>query len=378
MQFDREELLSLLSDASPALDRTSNIPGFDHFWFDGKYVYAYNGGLGVRLVLESNLNCGLPGKTLLDLIRTSALKEIDIEASKKGTVLKMGKSRINLVTMDAERKPWAFPTPSKKGPGQIKATLKLTEDVLAAFTKVSFVRRMGKVTQAIHNGVAVIPEKKTTDFYATDSASMARVSLDLVSDENLPNFIAPWGFVERFLTLATPNASLYYLDKCLIVEDDGVLVCSNLMEFPDYPDMPKTMDELDIPEVSVEVPSGLQSILDRVVILSGDPAAPILLTADGTTLTLEGKYRLGSLSEDLPFKTGRSAEGKFPAYLVRRGLVEAEEMAITTKLLVLRGKDKTSDFIYLVSTTHQPKPEPEVKVRAKKQVEELEDEEAPF
>src|SRR5687767_12853360 len=106
MKFDREELLSSLADASPALAKTDTIPGLDHFWFDGKYVYAYDGGLGVRVPLKLDLECGLPGKTLLELLKTSALKEVEIEAPKRDATIKMGKSSVTMVTMDLDKMGW--------------------------------------------------------------------------------------------------------------------------------------------------------------------------------------------------------------------------------------------------------------------------------
>jgi DNA polymerase III sliding clamp (beta) subunit (PCNA family) len=360
-KFDREQLLSVLADVAPALAKSATIPGLDHLWFDGKHVYAYDGGLGIRKELKTDLECGLPGKVLLDLIRTSALKEVEIEAAKAGVVLKMGKSKVNLVALDNERAPWAFPAPSKK----TKSILELTDDVLAAFTRVAFVRRSGKPTTAVHNGISVVPQQKVTEFYATDSQSIARVTLKLVLDEEVPSFIAPWGFVDAFLALVEPGATVQVLDDCLLVIGQDVLIGSNLLEFPDHPDLPKTVNGANTGKEGADIPAGLQSVLDRAAILSGDKLASVQLSVGEKTLTISGKYKLGAVNEALTLsKAFPVAGGAFNSEYVRRGLGTAKAMVLTEKALVMQD----DDFVYIVAKVYEPKQETKDEGKAKEPI----------
>ena len=356
MQFEREELQSALKDASPALARTPEIPGLECFWFDGKHVYAYNGGLGVRIKLKADLDCGLPGKTLMDLIGTSALKQIELDEKDDGdATLKMGKSRVNLAAKAGDKNPWGFPESPEKA-NNVVDELELTEDVFAAFTKVSFARLSGKPLTAVHNGISVIPSKGTLEFYATDSNSMARLALEVKVGKDLPNFIAPWEFVDRFLALLEPGDMLYVLEDCLVAVGDRAMVCSNLLEFPDHPDMPKTVDELlkDEP-LMADLPDGLQSVLDRASILSRDKeGAPVKITTSANRLKIEGKYGLGAVSEDLTLKGKVDAgEASFRAHLIGRGLRHAKTIGMAgSGVLVLKDGD---EFVYLVSSIAEPK-----------------------
>lgn len=349
MTFDREELLSALADASPALARTSTIPGLDHFWFDGDFVYAYDGGLGVRVAFKSELECGLPGKALLDLLKTSALKQVDMSFDKSDVVIAMGRSKINVVSLDNARSAWAFPLPGKKTTDAAQGILVLSEAVLEAITRVSFARLSGKATRVVENGVTVVPQKSTVEFYATDSASLARTLVKEKVDQDMPRFVAPWAFVDRFLELAEPGAKLLVMEDCLMVESKGVLICSNLLELPDDPDLPKAMAPhlRDKEDEVVELPLGLQSVLDRAMILSGQEEAVVTFTAEGKLLVLEGRYGLGHLEEELPVK-GKMPEvtAKFPAHLVRRALGQAKTIMLSSKAMVL---DDGVDFVYVLA-----------------------------
>lgn len=369
MQFDREELLSVLTDANPALAKAANIPGLDHFWFDGEYVYAYDGGLGVRVAFKSELDCGLPGKALLDLLKTSALKQVDLDITKTDVVLKMGKAKVNLVSLDLDRMAWNFPIKGKKGyiypndknrPAESVGTLELTEQVLDAITRVSFLRgTVDKDVQprVVHQGVTIVPQKDSLEFYTTDSTSIARVSVKGKPPKGLEMVVAPWAFVDRVLELAEPGAKLQVLEDCLIVEGDGIQVCSNLLEIPEDPNLSQTLAYhlRDDQDPVAELPAGLQPVLDRVEILAGPDEAVVRLTTEGKLLILDGNYALGSLDEELPLKVKLEVmSASFVAKRLRRGLGQAKFFIISQKAIAF---DDDESFVYVVAAKYSPKKE---------------------
>src|SRR5438132_1586679 len=135
MTFDREELLQTLSAASRALAKNTAVPDYECFWFDDNHVFAYDGGLGIRLKLESEFaNVSIPGKSLLSLLKTSSLQQVflDISIEKSGeaprAILQMGKSKVSLAVRGVDP-PLKWDTP--KG-----STLKLTEAVFEALSQV--------------------------------------------------------------------------------------------------------------------------------------------------------------------------------------------------------------------------------------------------
>lgn len=369
-KFDREELLKLLTLAAPALAKTAAIKERMHFWFMGKYVYAYDGGLGIRLPLpeDSGLECGLPGKMLLDLLRTSSLSEATLEVTKGDAVLQLGKAKLKLVALSGDRHTWPFP----EAPAKNSRPLKLSKELLEAFGKVMFVKAQ-KADYAIHHGVSVTSDDGVTAVAATDSKTI--VYTTVAQDANIPNCLLPWAFLKAATELSIPDSILYIMEpnaekglRCLFLESEGRQVCSNLLGYPDDVDLAGVVNK-HLGDNPVKLPSELKLILDRARILSSGEEALITLASRGTFLEVSGRWVLGSLSEKLPLeKSIDDASGRFLAEFVERGMPYADLFYLSDKALVLCDDEET--FFYVVGA------KTDVKSKAKPEEEEAEEEEA--
>lgn len=342
MTFDREELLSILSDARPALGTVPVIPELSHFWFDKKYLYAYDGGLGVRLAFKTELDCGIPGKTLLDLLRTSTQKEVFLDDVDDTVILQMGKAKVSIAMLNGERRTWPFPDSIPK---KTIGSIVLSEAMVEAFNKVLFVRA-SKPSKAVNHGITIIPKKKDIEIYTTDDNSIAQAIVDEVPPAGLKKFVAPWGFVDRILELVEPGATLHILPDCLMVENKEVLICSNLLELPDNPDLPKTIADSLNDNDPINLPVGLQPILARATILAGQDDAKLNLSVKGNNLQLKGRYALGSLDEQVALKTKGDGTGVFTAGLINRALPYVDSFVISDRALALYGE---GNFLYLLA-----------------------------
>ena len=341
--FEREKLVSILTDARPALSGGGILPELSHFWFDEKYVYAYDGGLGVRLALETNLNCGVPGKVFYDLLKTSTLKEVFLDVVKETVVLQMGKAKVQVATLDKERGPWPFPASAPKK----AVSLTLTEEILVALRQVMFVKT-SDATQAVHHGVVFEPFDDHLELFTTDGNSMARVTVEEQLPEDVPRFVAPWGFLGRILELVEPDSKLFILDDCLLAGGGDVLICSNLLELPDAPNLIKTLGAHLTKDKPVALPAGFQAVLDRALILAGSEEPLLTLTIDGETLRIEGDYDVGSVNEKLSVPKSKmpTVSVRFVANLLVRGLGHAETFTLSKKSIVLYGGE---NFLYLLA-----------------------------
>lgn len=354
MKFNREELIAALASAAPALARNASIPGLDHFWFEKDSVLAYDALLGVCVPIESDLEFGLPGRTLMELLKLSAHKEVFLDEDKGGAVLQMGKSKTNLVALPVERSPWQFPTEQKT---LAKATkVDLTEEVLAAIGRVSFLRYVGKPLRAVHNGVTIYPTKSAVEFCATDSACIAAAVVNDKTALEEP-VVLPWGFVDRLSTLVEPDSPLYILKDCLVARGSGAIVCSNLLELTEAePDQPKVLSSL-LPDLEdfVPVPPQLMQLLDKATVLAGNTdrdAVLVNLEVDGKTLIVSGKYALGSFNEKLALDSdGGQAEAAFRPDYIRRVLGLATKFVITGKAGAF--SDDSGEFTYAASARVQ-------------------------
>jgi len=349
MKFAREQLVKVLEQASRALGKTKPqpVPALAHFWFDRRYVYAFDGSRGVRLPLPSDIDCGLPS-VLLDLVKTSPLAEITLEVDPKDperVLLKMGRSRISLVSLPPDRSVWPFKAPVPKKSDQF---LQLSAEVCAAFKQLAFIEP-AQPTHVMHAGVTVQTTADGVGFYATDSKSLARLVLPAHRSQ-LPRVLLSWEFMRSIGELITPGATLHLTKDCLIVEQDGVLVASTLRELTDTaPDLAKTVvDRLKHAPKPVALPPGLARVLERATILGTEDAILTMTIRHGAgvradsdkVLSLSGIYPLGSLTQYLPLTGDPVLSGaNFPAKLVDQALPYADRFSLSKETLVLYGGD---------------------------------------
>lgn len=345
-KLDREALVKALTAVKPALGKVGGVmPAWGHFWFDGEYVAAYNGGLGIRLPFATKLDMGIPGEPLLKLLATSTLKEMSIEPSKGGVQLGLGRSRVQLTALPPEQRMWPYPAvdaPSSKW----KAALTMTPALLEGLVKLAFIK-VPQPTDAVHYGIAIFPTDKTLELYATDTLTLASLVIKEPPSPDLPDFIAPHPFVKQLLELAKPDDVLYVLSDCLLLMGEaGLLIGSSLLEFPEKPDMPNIVAE-HAKGKGVPLPVELSLVLERAEILAGGQAQGLNLSISDGALSLKGKYAFGALDEEIPL-TGKhpAVSASFVAEYIARGLTHADHISISKRALVLSGAD---GFVYIVS-----------------------------
>ena len=83
-------LKTMVGLAAPFLIDQDFIPILQHFWFRPNSIMAYNDIQAVRLMLDTGLNCAVPGKLLGKLLGTISHEEIDLKLNQFGTELLIG------------------------------------------------------------------------------------------------------------------------------------------------------------------------------------------------------------------------------------------------------------------------------------------------
>lgn len=345
--FDRAELIATLQAARRAVSTGGLLAEYGYFWFTGQDLVAYDGELGIRLPLATPFKCGVPGRTLLDLLGSSALQEIFIDLDKDGLQVQLGKAKIALATYPIERLPWKFPTTP---PTNSVATVTLSKEIFVAVDQLAFLKTPKDPTQAYHHGVTFVPQQDCLELYATDSISVAQVLVKELIPTTVAKFVAPWGFLNAVLDLLKPDTVLHIMENCLVAGVDGKLVCTNILELPANWDVSQVVNDnlASLTTDLVALPARLQQTLERAVIVAGKEEALVDLTAKGATLCVEGEYDLGSLTETFAVE-GKlaSVKGRYPARLILRGLHHADGFALSSKLLMLCGGE---NFIYILTS----------------------------
>lgn len=343
MKLDRGELLAKLDNLKAALKVGGTVPALGHFWFDGKYVYAYDGGLGMRSALSTEFSLGVPSTQLLGLLKSSTVKEVEIAESEGAVTLKLGKARMRVVALDLEKRIWDFPDKLPKEAYQVE----LTEEFLEGLRKVAVVKP-SHPQRVEHHGVVVVPSDKGKgyDFYTTDSKTMARCSVKAKEpyDENL---ILPRPFVDQILRQCEAGGKLYILEDCLIADGADVRLYSNVLDASGLIDLGKMVKQIITgKEECIELPGGLSATLDRALVLAGPEEAFVVLSTEADKLRVEGDFKAGDLTEVLAVKAKDKGTVKVQADQIKRGLAEAEEFSITSRALALYGGEA---WLYLIA-----------------------------
>jgi len=364
-EFNRAELLKTLDQCRPAIAAVGLIPALSHLWFDGKFVYAYGGGLGIRRKLECDFQCGLPGKILLDLLKTSALEKVWINQTEQGVVLQMGKAKINLAQMPIDEQIWPFPKALPK-----EAGLPLSEKIFDVFKQLPFVKS-SKETKAVHYGIVVMVSNTEVGLYATDSICIAKRAIE-VQSTSMPTFIAPWPFVAAVVDLLSGKKAphLWQLTKypitnldfdpnreesdenpkkllinALIAGVPGTMIASNLLELDADPS--KIMTKRFTGKLRA-LPKGLEPLLQRATILAGTEEPTLAVSIAKGVMRLKAKFKTGMIDERIELDGGApSVNVKISANLVSAAIKWADKFAISENELLLSGAD---GFQYMLGT----------------------------
>ncbi len=345
MKFDRKELLRRLSYLKPAISSTSSIAQLRHIWFEDTMAFAYNGGLGIKIDLETGFNFAVVGAPLIKLLGDDVGETVTLEAGKNVLVATLGRATVELPTMDPSMSPWTFPEEAK-----VKVELSLTPAVRKALKRVGLVRT-NKPMRVEHHGVilfSVAPGELL--LYTTDSRAMIETVLKIPKGKSgLNKIVLPFEFVEAIQSFE--EGSLSICGDCLIAEAEGILVCSNMLDSSGVANLPKMLDDIMQDKTRSEMvalPEGLHSALNRAEVLSDGGDVQLKLLVDNSLLSLGGKLALGSFNETLPLEEGKSsikAGIGIDGSILKRVLSEGKRFSIADNgRLVVEGED---DFLFI-------------------------------
>lgn len=351
MELKRKNFEAALAAAKPALASKTLIEDMKYFWFDGKYVYTYEGGLGIRVKCPM-VPCGLPGKTLLDLIKTATQDTLFIDIVDKACQIQMGRSKLTMAFRGADKAIWEFP----KG-DESKNALTLSEDIMEALRKVAFVRA-DKRLNVLHQGVNVMASKAGLSLYATDDFALATVAVNSKLKNPPPNFVLPWDFVDQVLAQIEPGEKSYMavLENCLVADDGTIRICTNRLDVTDkqMAYLPKAAARHDGGK-EIKIPDTMITVLERVVVLAGTEDPYVRLTVEEGKLRTRAKFAQGNINHIDSLKGKHDdASGMFEANRLLKALPHVGSMRLTDGALLLSGGE---ELRYVLAQQAPPKRE---------------------
>lgn len=361
--YNREALLKVIQEVSPAIGKSEFIIERSHIWFSGGNLYAFDGGLGIRVALPaaSDWACGVAGRVLLNLLRISGQDTVSLDLVDLDLVLTMGKSSVKLASLDIGRRPWPFPAKITGG-----TIVELTEEFMEAFKKASLVKTTNP-DYTIQYGVVLASDGDDTLVFGTDKKALVRVIVHQNITAQSP-ILLPWAFIKTVREIATTPAKLHILPDCLMLECGATQICSSRLTYPEDADLFGVL-ESHLPaedDLFTPIPTGFKPVLDRANILGGE--ADLNIEVKGKNITVRGSWAVGSILDTLPIEQTMRAVGCFTANYILKGLEYASRFFASSRSLVL--SDDMGDFIYVVgakqSSTTTPHSSEEVKKSSKR------------
>src|SRR5215469_12883210 len=211
MKINRIVLVSTLKLASAALASEKNaVIELFHFWFDGKYVSAFNDILGMRFSLETDFTGGVSGDKLLGILENSRAKEVSLEKDKDNNLkLKAGSALITFALRPIEDWFWNPEVPKEDG-------YKITPAFINAIELTLLSVGNGKILPTEQKGITVIPlDGFNAELYSTDAITASRSCIEtdrLISPNRI---IIPTPFCEQIKKFVAINSRLLFDDNAI-------------------------------------------------------------------------------------------------------------------------------------------------------------------
>lgn len=335
--MNREELVRKLEIVSPALADNDLLPVLTHFCFTGKQVVAFNDQIAIAAPLDvDGLVGGIPGKTLLALLRNSQAKDATIEPDGTNIILKMAKAKVTLPILPKEA--FIFETKLLKPEGNEIAVKDWKQLVKALGSCLLSVGTDTSVPDQL--GVTIIPDGKTLQLFATNNHTLSYATVSLTKPAPFKQrVILPASFCRQVMA-ATKEPYLEINKSHALLTSGKVTVFGRLLES----DMPiQFMETLEshAPEKTmkalVTAPGTLKLALDRAVVItegSTDKAKTLFQVQNGE-LVMISRTQQGEVIDRFNLNDHPDVKVRIEPKHLRSGLDFADQMMITPRCVVL-------------------------------------------
>ena len=272
------------------------IPALTHFFFspNGK-VLAYNDTTAVIAELEgSELNCGIQGDTLLQLLPTLR-EEVEFVQHEDKVTIKSGRLNLDLPTLPSDACPFTEPFSIGKQTKQVPLQPQFLTSLETCCETVS-----DNAVQKALSCVAIKMQKQGTTLFSSNNVSLSCVQTDAGGVD--AECMVLGTSCKQILALAKATgldgAVLYFTKDWVAVKLEGVMMFTRLVTdavCPDYQDILERM----CPKHEAKMPDGFLSALQRAKILTAkDVDARISIDTTEARIRVSAAGALGKFVED--------------------------------------------------------------------------------
>lgn len=355
--ISREALSKAASLVRPALSNQSFIQSLTHIKFSDGWMTTYNDitSISVKGPVPEEMSFCLPGDLLVKALSGFSAADIAVQDNvKEGSVLvSAGRSKLKLPSLPVRDFPFELPDVDADAEIVLSASMLtgIAQCLFSVGTDPTHAAQMGVTLDSTSSGCALL--------FSTDNFTISRYETD--TRFKLPAgtpVILPTFFCEQITTLskALPNAAvrlkLYPGAVVATFGDEAVLFTKMVddIEPIDFDTMVRQYFDPDkINDVSFDVPPGLESALQRtLLVLQNDADKVVKVSLGDDTFKIQCSSSLGDTSDT--FTADHESDAEFfhtdPA-LVLRALKQSTCLAFLPKVLVLCNS--TGSFIHMIS-----------------------------
>jgi len=335
------EILAALNLCKSSLMSGDFVPILSHFCFVGDYVYSFNDISAVVVDLDTKLHCAVKGPPLLGILNTLG-KEVALEQTDKGLMIKSGKTLMYLASLPESDMVFEFPAFDEDHFDVISLTPELIDGLKLCCETVG-----ENAMDKQYTGIAFqIRKDGTLLIYSSDNVTVSRFeSSTVITGKTKPRTVLlPAASVRQFIDLWEDGSKEdqrleIYTDWVVGQFGRGAVVSKLMTEEP--PDYAKVFEH--VADVAwVALPAQFSPTLKRAEVLSeGASNAIVEFELKENLLKLSIKAALGSFTDEMKLKAGPAMKGKLRPASALHAAEVGEDIALTKRCLGFRKGDYT-------------------------------------
>lgn len=277
--MDRKLLIDALSNVDPARSVMNSNEVMKTFWFTGKRVMAFDGGMALGVAFESEWQ-GAVQATLLPLLKSSSSADVTFEEHEKGIRVKAGSSKFRLLTMSNNDFNFKFP----KAPENWMPIVDVPKFCMAL---KACKRSLGSETsESAFKGVTIIAKKGGIEMYSYDRMTLTQCKVKLKGEVNFERVVIPTKVVDQLIRITEGATELdLHINKDIILARCGNVTLWSELEEQDRVnrDFPVQVQEIAEKAKSTidmgdkDFMRKFPAMLERSVIISSDAVESTML-----------------------------------------------------------------------------------------------------
>lgn len=343
--MNRKDLLATLELVAPALAQENLIPMYQNFCFKTGVVYAYRDTIGIigPCVLEDEF--AVHGKTLMEMIRASSVKEVEIELQNENILVKAGRSKIKLPFFPSSD--FLFHEPEDE-------TWDLMLDIDKHFIRGLQLCLPGTAvdhTMPALMGITIMGGKDTY-LYSCDGDSISRFNLHKENTKSV-QYVMPTSFCEALLKIAGKTGArlgqLYVNGQWAVAEmANDYRILGRIIENPEPLKFEAEIKKIVKKEPEyISIPSAMTQALSRARIIAEPENKATEIAINSGKINLITETHMGAVKDTIAFKGKHPAiEFKVDAKLMSRAIDVTQEFAVQDDCTIYRHGE---DFFLVMS-----------------------------